>query len=247
MKNPWNLIAKKYDEQFGDTGDFSHRYIIYPALAEILGDVANKKILDLGCGTGTLSRILAKENAEVTGIDNAKEMLKIAKGKKKNGRTISYIISDIRQKISFEDETFDIALQIMILHSIEDKHIQNILTETCRVLKTKGECLIVIPHPYFIKELRSIGYPAGELYLSNYKTYFVWKQFNEICNSPTEFYLRPLEYYAQICEKAGFVIKNIYEPKIVNSLNAKAEKPHIFNRRKEIPGFIVLKLVKLDI
>jgi len=246
LKNPWDLIASQYDEQFGNEGDYSHKFIIHPALLDILGNIENKEILDLGCGTGTFSRILARKKSKVIGTDYSKEMISIALDKQDEYKFPSeYYISDARKDFNFKDKSFDYILQIMLLHSIGDKFLKNILSETFRTLRDNGECLIVIPHPFFTKEFKSIGYPIGDLYLSNYKTYFVWKQFNEICKSPTEFYLRPLEYYADLFESTGFVIKKIYEPKIVNTKEALNAKPHMFIRRREIPGFMIIKLVKL--
>lgn len=246
--NAWDLIANQYDAQFGDEGDYSHKYIIYPALLEILDNIQNKKVLDLGCGTGTLTRIISKRNAKATGTDNSKEMIAIADKKKDTYKfPIEYYVADARNKFKFENNYFDIVLHVMLLHSIADNNLDNIFKESFRVLEGNGECIIVIPHPFFTKEFKSVDYPAGDLYLSNYETHFVWKQFNEICKSPTEFYLRPLEFYSQKFNKAGFVMKNIYEPKIVDTNEAINAKPNIFNRRREIPGFMIIKLVKSNL
>lgn len=248
MKNPWDLLATQYDQQFGDEGDYSHRFVIYPAVLDILGDIDSKSILDLACGTGTLSRILAKKNAMVTGTDYSKEMIKIAKAKNNDFKyPIEYVISDARKSFKFKDNSFDKVLHIMVLHSIADKHLKNVLEESKRTLKDNGECIVVIPHPFFVKEFKSVEYPARDLYLTNYKATFVWKQFPEVCQSPTEFYLRPLEFYSDLFNSVGFAIKKVIEPKVLNLKEAKIAKPNNFNRRREIPGFMLIKLVKLPI
>lgn len=243
--NPWNKIAKRYDQQFGDEGDYSHRFIIYPALLDLIGDVRDKDVLDLGCGTGTFSRILAKNGAKVVGTDNAIQMISIAKSKKNNyANRIEYLQSDATLPLKLKDQRFDIVFQVMLLHSIEDEDISKVIHESKKVLNDKGEIYIVLPHPFFVKEFKSVGYPSGEQYLSNYETFFVWKQLAEICEAPTQFHLRPLEFYSRIFEENELNIKGIYEPKVVNSKEAMNAKPHIFKRRQEIPGFIILKLVK---
>ena len=57
-------------------------------------------ILDLGCGTGTLTELLAKRGYDMIGIDNAQEMLQIAMDKKsRSGLDILYLMQDMR---SFE-------------------------------------------------------------------------------------------------------------------------------------------------
>lgn len=39
-------------------------------------------ILDLGCGTGTLTELLARKGYDMIGLDNAQEMLQIAREKR---------------------------------------------------------------------------------------------------------------------------------------------------------------------
>ena len=57
-------------------------------------------ILDLGCGTGTLTELMAKRGYDMIGIDNAQEMLQIAMDKRdKSGLDILYLLQDMR---SFE-------------------------------------------------------------------------------------------------------------------------------------------------
>lgn len=57
-------------------------------------------ILDLGCGTGTLTELLAGRGYDMIGIDNAQEMLQIAMDKRaKSGLDILYLLQDMR---SFE-------------------------------------------------------------------------------------------------------------------------------------------------
>ncbi len=54
-------------------------------------------ILDLGCGTGTLTQLLAAQGYDMIGIDNAQEMLQIAIDKRDSaGLDILYLLQDMR-------------------------------------------------------------------------------------------------------------------------------------------------------
>ena len=55
-------------------------------------------ILDLGCGTGTLTQLLADRGYDMIGIDNAQEMLQIAMDKREaSGLDILYLLQDMRE------------------------------------------------------------------------------------------------------------------------------------------------------
>lgn len=55
-------------------------------------------ILDLGCGTGTLTELLAARGYDMIGIDNSQEMLQIAMEKReKSGADILYLMQDMRE------------------------------------------------------------------------------------------------------------------------------------------------------
>ena len=51
---------------------------------EELGDLQNKKLLDLGCGVGRYSHLAAMKGAKVMGIDISPKAIEIAKKKLKN-------------------------------------------------------------------------------------------------------------------------------------------------------------------
>lgn len=55
-------------------------------------------VLDLGCGTGTLTELLAKEGYDMVGIDNSPDMLEIAMEKRADaGLEILYLLQDMRE------------------------------------------------------------------------------------------------------------------------------------------------------
>ena len=54
-------------------------------------------VLDLGCGTGSMTEELASYGYDMIGVDNSEEMLEIAMNKKeKSGHDILYLLQDMR-------------------------------------------------------------------------------------------------------------------------------------------------------
>jgi ubiquinone/menaquinone biosynthesis C-methylase UbiE len=239
----WDKLAKKYDSDFGEDGDYSHKYVIYPAIDQLLGTIMNKKAVDLGCGTGTYTRKLVKKGAITEGIDFSREMINIAIGR---NSTAKYSVNDLATKLPFNNGEFDIALSIMVLHSIA--HIHTPVGEACRILKKGGQFIAVIPHPAHIDQFRSIQLEDSDKYLSSQKGVFKWKQFGEICEIPTEFYVRSLEYYFSTFRKAGFIVNDIIEPEILEEAKSELDEIHTleaWQRLRERPSFIIFNCIKL--
>lgn len=55
-------------------------------------------ILDLGCGTGSLTELLADRGYDMIGVDNSQDMLQIAMDKREqSGKDILYLMQDMRE------------------------------------------------------------------------------------------------------------------------------------------------------
>ena len=60
--------------------------------------ISNGLILDLGCGTGTLTQLLAGQGYDMIGVDNSAQMLSVAMEKKeKSSLDILYLLQDMRE------------------------------------------------------------------------------------------------------------------------------------------------------
>lgn len=60
--------------------------------------VSKGLVLDLGCGTGTLTEMLSKEGYDMIGVDNSEQMLAIAMEKREvSGENILYLLQDMRE------------------------------------------------------------------------------------------------------------------------------------------------------
>lgn len=102
---------------------------------------ANQKVLDLGCGTGTLA-IMAKENqpaAELHGIDADPTVLKMAQEKSAASRCQITWTQGFSDKLPFESDTFDKVLSSLFFHHLTTEKKKATLLEVFRVLRNGGE------------------------------------------------------------------------------------------------------------
>lgn len=61
-------------------------------------EIRDGMVLDLGCGTGTMTEYLAEQGYDMIGVDNSEDMLEIALEKKlKSGHDILYLCQDMRE------------------------------------------------------------------------------------------------------------------------------------------------------
>ena len=117
---------------------------------------AGQRVLDLGCGTATLT-IQVKQihpGAGVAGIDGDGQALEI--GRAKATRAGVYIALDcgMAQQLPYADRSFDRVLSSLVLHHLTAGDKQRALSEAARVLKPGGELHVVDfgkPHNAYTK------------------------------------------------------------------------------------------------
>lgn len=92
------------------------RFSLTPTFLHLLGDIAGKKCIDFGCGSGYSSRILVEAGAKrVTGIDISEKQIELArKIEKDQFLRIEYFVGDIKS-IELKRE-YDVATAYLSLH-----------------------------------------------------------------------------------------------------------------------------------
>lgn len=99
------------------------------------------RVLDLGCGTATLTIIVkqAHPSAEVTGIDIDPDVLKIAKEKAANAGVLINLDLGTAFKLPYADNHFDRIVSSLVFHHLTTENKISTLKEVLRVLKPNGE------------------------------------------------------------------------------------------------------------
>jgi len=109
----------------------------------------NSKILDIGCGDGSIRNLLREPN--YYGIDGQKELIENLIKQKVKAKLVDFN----KDSLSFEEERFDFILLLDILEHVANP--QKLLDESKLRLKETGRIIITLPNDYhFLNKLRFI-------------------------------------------------------------------------------------------
>lgn len=100
----------------------------------------NQRVLDLGCGTGTLVVRLKRKYpaAQIVGLDPDPKALRRAKKKIKRAGVAVQLDEGFADELPYDEGTFDRVLSSFMLHHLEDPDREKMLREVLRVLKPAG-------------------------------------------------------------------------------------------------------------
>ena len=103
------------------------------------------RVLDLGCGTGTLTVMIKQTHPEavVTGLDGDQKILEIARKKAAKAGVEVTLDHGMAYQLPYPDDTFDRVLTSLVLHHLTRDDKQRAMGEIYRVLRPGGELHIV--------------------------------------------------------------------------------------------------------
>jgi ubiquinone/menaquinone biosynthesis C-methylase UbiE len=110
-------------------------------LLEQAAPEAGQRILDLGCGSGTLALLVvsAQPEAEVIGLDADPEILALARDKAEAGRVTVRFDQGLSTELPYEDGSFDCVLSTLFFHHLTGAEKRRTAAEIARVLRPGGE------------------------------------------------------------------------------------------------------------
>jgi ubiquinone biosynthesis O-methyltransferase len=109
-------------------------------VAELVGRLDGRCVLDVGCGDGALAEALARAGAQVTGIDADPHMLAAARERLAAARLEAALLQADAQAQPFGDARFDVVVAVTVLCLLHQP--ERALAEMARVLKPGGRLVI---------------------------------------------------------------------------------------------------------
>lgn len=129
-----------------------------------------RRILDVGCGTGSTTLLLkqAFPQAEVIGLDLSPYMLVRAQDKaNKAGLDIQWIHGNA-ENTGFKPDSFDLVTASLLFHETPPAASQAILTECFRLLKAGGEVIILDGNQKTLRNLEWLNNVFEEPYIRDF-------------------------------------------------------------------------------
>lgn len=138
----WDQCAAGYDRQFGHgIGSEAEKTLWLDLLSRNIGKDKPLTVLDVGCGTGFLSLLLAELGCRVTGIDFSATMRNAAKRKAGAwGLTAEFLPQDAEAP-AFPGGTFDVVISRHVVWTLTDP--PKALSNWKRLLKPGGRVVII--------------------------------------------------------------------------------------------------------
>jgi len=148
-------IGREWDDASESWVDFVRRGKDYyrdelnnPPFFELIGEVKGKAILDLACGEGYNTRILAKKGGKVIGIDISRKLIEFARQEEERERlNIRYYVMDACRMDKFRENGFDLVTCFMALQDI--RNYEKAVSQLARVLNNGGEICLFHPPSVF--------------------------------------------------------------------------------------------------
>lgn len=245
----WENVASWYDSLVGEKGGYFHTHVIFPKLVPLLSLKPRMSVLDIACGQGVFTRLLAEKGHQVTGVDQSETLIALAK--KYDTCNINYYVDDARLLQSLGKKRFDRITCILALQNIDP--IDTMFKRVHELLTDGGRFVVVLTHPAFraphisgwgIDEERKLQYRRIDRYLTPMKVPIAMHPGLPGSETTWTFH-RPLSEYARVARQAHLYIDALEEwvsDKESSGKNAGMEN----HAREEIPLFLSIRMKRID-
>jgi len=247
LKARWNRISEDYQRRSKiGTEDIHYGEFIHGEREfQLIGDVKEERVLEIGCGGGQNSIVLAKKGAIVSGIDFSNNQITYAKQlAKKEGVKVDFHVGNMQDLSRFPDNTFDLVMTAFSLLYV--KSLDKTFAEVHRVLKDCGVFVFSEGHP--CAEGKLIQHEGKSVYAV--RDYFKRRRIYWEDKLPDRTkvkmfsYHRPLQDYFEALVKSGFKIVRYLEPeRLRKSKLSEKERESLKKSREAREDYVSFGLV----
>ena len=148
-------IAQEYEYAYTDSSlANAHSFLLSPLLSLLPQNPSletNKiRLLDLGCGNGSLSNVLAQKNYEVVGVEESAQGVEIAKRNFPNVNFMQGSIYNLPKAAELKN-SFDVAIAVEVIEHLF--YPRDLVRAAKKCLKPNGRLILTTPYHGYAKNL----------------------------------------------------------------------------------------------
>jgi ubiquinone/menaquinone biosynthesis C-methylase UbiE len=143
VSDQYDDIARSFDGVAGVIR-FVRENLEFPSFRRTLGPLGGEQVLDVGCGEGTFTRMIARQGARrVVGIDQSEGMIKLARETEdREPLGIEYLVQDMVTMPVLE--AFDVVTAVHVLHYADSRESMTHLAQRMFANLTPGGRLVAL-------------------------------------------------------------------------------------------------------
>jgi SAM-dependent methyltransferase len=207
----WDKIVLARHKQITRRQDISYWNVLVPTIVDLLRDCDRSKVIDLGCGSGVLTKKLARHCVELLAIDVSKGSIAIAQQFCKGVPNIDFEVLSIEKLAKrFRSPVFTTAVANMTMATCAN--FKTCLKAIRNVTVPGGSFVLTVPHPCFWPRYWNYEKESWFDYKKELAVKATFKISLDACGQSTTHFHRPFESYASAFASAGFAIERIVEP-----------------------------------
>ncbi len=234
----WETHAGWWIEGFTDGADPEYTEQILPLAASELAGA--RRVLDVGCGDGQISRLVAPSSDFVVGVDPTWNQIAVA-AQRGGG---PHFVRSGAAALPFADATFDAVVACLVFEHIRD--VDAAISEVARVLEPGGRFCFFLNHP--LLQTPNSGW-IDDQFLDPPEEY--WRIGPYLVEDETieevekgvfiPFIHRPLSRYVNALADNGLLLEHMEEPAPPAGFLAKADE---YAEAATIPRLLYLRTRK---
>lgn len=230
----WEKVADNATN-FQDPFDVGGRDFLDRVILREIGNIKDKKVVDIGAGDGRFADKLRSKGGKVLAVEVSEKMLESAKQKYPD---LDIFLHDFANDKFPVGSSFDYAVLELVVMFV--KNIDSLLKNVHDALTSDGEAIVILLHPFLIwnSALKS----SGKINFEGKEDYFTEKVLQmKSDNIDLSYFSRSISWYVKKFIKSGFKIVDIDEPV---AKGTGIEMVENFGGEKDLPYILIFKLAK---
>ncbi len=237
LRGEWAAIADTWIDVTSSGRNEYREGLLDSWMLDAVGEVSGRHVVDLGCGEGRFSRMMAERGARVTGVDLCRRFIEYASAHRVADE--DYVEGDMEDLGGVADGRSDLALSYVSLVDVPD--FRNVVKEAYRVLRPGGRFIVCNLQPMTTAANGWIKFGKEKLHFKLDDYFDEGVRAMPIHGHELTNFHRTLSSYLNSFLDAGFMLEGIREPK--PSPQQIAQYPGVADNLR-VPYFIIYLLRK---